>query len=172
MAQADFLLYDKQHYPIEDISCLKIGIVRSEWNTQIVDALTQSCTDELLSLGLDSDLIHVRSVPGSFELPLGAKFLLNSPLKLDAVICLGCVIQGETKHDEYINHTIARGIAQLGLMTNKPVIYGVLTTNTLEQAQHRAGGKRGDKGKESAHAVLKMISLQEQLSNKGSKIKF
>jgi len=172
MATPDYRLFSLEQYPIESVQKLTIGIIRTEWNNDIVDHLEKTCKEALTELGVSSDKILSYTVPGSYELPLGAKFMLNSVHKPDAVICLGCVIQGATKHDDYINHTIARAISQIGLISSKPVIFGVLTTNTKEQALERAGGSHGDKGIESAHAALKMISLKEQLNNQGNKISF
>jgi 6,7-dimethyl-8-ribityllumazine synthase len=172
MATPDYRLFSLEEYPIEAIEKLTIGIIRTEWNEDIVSRLEESCKSALLELGITTDHILSYTVPGSYELPMGAKLMLNSIHKPDAVICLGCVIQGATKHDDYINHTTARAISQIGLISNKPVIFGVLTTNTKEQALERAGGSHGDKGLESAHAALKMISLKEQLNNQGTKISF
>ena len=172
MAKPDYNLFDKEEYPIEDLKDLSIGIIRTEWNHKIVDHITASCHQSLIDLGVPAENIHISKVPGSFELPTGAKYMANSHHKPHAVICLGCVVQGATKHDDYINHTIARAISQLSLVSNKPIIFGVLTTNTMEQAEERAGGSHGDKGIESAHAALKMISLKQQLAEKGKKISF
>ena len=126
--------------------------------------MVQSCEKELLNHGIAKDQLNIHRVPGSYELPMGAKLLLGSQLKPDAIICLGCVIQGATKHDDYINHTIARSINNLGLVSGTPIIFGVLTTNNQEQARERSDGTYGDKGAESAQAALKMISLKEKLS--------
>jgi 6,7-dimethyl-8-ribityllumazine synthase len=97
-------------------------------------------------------------VPGSFELTLGAQLLAQHE-EIDAVICLGVVIQGETKHDDYICHAVAQGITNVGLKFNKPVIFGLVTTNTLEQAWDRAGGKHGNKGVEAAVAAIHMLGF-------------
>lgn len=172
MADPDYRSYSEKEYPIKDLSILKIAIVHTEWNTSIVQKLTDSCTKELIANGLTKGQIHKFRVPGSYELPMGAKMILGSQLKTDAIICLGCVIQGETKHDDYINHTIARSINNIGLVSGIPVIFGVLTTNSREQAMARADGSHGDKGSESALAALKMISLKEQLAAKSKKISF
>ena len=155
-----------------DIKALNIVVLRTLWNDEIVSKIHTSCLKELKSFGIQSDHIHEHSVPGSYELPMGAKMVLTSTTKADAIICLGCVIQGETKHDDYINHTIARSINNLSLVSGTPVIFGVLTTNDKEQALARAGGKRGDKGAESASAAMVMISLKEQLASKSKKISF
>ena len=144
---------------LPDGSSFKIGIVVSQWNADITDALLEGATAVLLESGVLQDNIEVLYVPGSFELPWGARQIMK-PGKRDAVICLGCIIQGETKHDEYIASAVASGIMQLGLMSGIPVIFGVLTTNTEEQAKDRAGGKHGNKGAEAAHAALTMAHVR------------
>ncbi len=172
MAIPTYQEFSLEEYPIKDLEKVKIGIVRTEWNPDIIESLVSSCQDSLLSIGIDPENIEIYTVPGSYELPLGAKYLLASRQKPDAVICLGCVIQGQTKHDDYINHTIARNISHLSLVSSTPVIFGVLTTNTKEQAIERAGGAHGNKGEESAQAALKMLSLKQKLSNKAGTISF
>ena len=172
MGKADYKPFDIAAYPIKDVSSLHIGIIRTEWNDDIVSKLVSSSKEELGRLGISGSNIYEYSVPGSYELPMGAKMMLGSQIKADAVICLGCVIQGQTKHDDYINHTVARSINQLSLVSGTPVIFGVLTVNSLDQALDRAGGSRGDKGIESAIAALKMISLKEQLANQKRRISF
>ena len=153
--------YDKSLIPLGD--GLNIGIVISEWNDEITKKLAEGAISTLTDNGVDKDNIFIEYVPGSFELPLGAKFLFNSLLsediELDAVICLGCVIQGETRHFEFICQAVSQGIMQLGISLNLPIIFGVLTTENLEQAQARAGGKHGNKGVEAAVTALKMVQL-------------
>jgi len=144
---------------LPDGSSLKIGIVVSQWNADITTALLNGAKDTLKQAGVLDTNIEILYVPGSFELPWGARQLMK-PGKRDAVICLGCLIQGETKHDEYIASAVASGIMQLGLMSGVPVIFGVLTTNTEEQAKDRAGGKHGNKGSEAAAAALQMASIK------------
>ena len=144
---------------LPDGSSLKIGIVVSQWNVDITSALLNGAKDTLKQAGVLDANIEILYVPGSFELPWGARQLMK-PGKRDAVICLGCLIQGETKHDEYIASAVASGIMQLGLMSGVPVIFGVLTTNTEEQAKDRAGGKHGNKGSEAAAAALQMATLK------------
>ena len=102
--------------------------------------------------------ILVKHVPGSFELPLGAKWMLEHS-RVDAVICIGCVIQGETRHFDFISQAVADGIMKVGLDSSKPVIFSVLTCNTMEQAEDRAGGKYGNKGVEGAVSALKMLAF-------------
>jgi len=144
---------------LPDGSSFKIGIVVSQWNADITNALLEGAQDILLKSGVLQDNIEVLYVPGSFELPWGARQLMKQG-KRDALICLGCIIQGETKHDEYIASAVASGIMQLGLMSGIPVIFGVLTTNTEEQAKERAGGKHGNKGVEAATAALQMAIVR------------
>lgn len=144
---------------LPDGSSFKIGIVVSEWNADITNALLEGAKETLLKAGVQEDHIEVLYVPGSFELPWGARQIMK-PGKKDAVICLGCIIQGETKHDEYIASAVASGIMQLGLMSGIPVIFGVLTTNTQEQAKERAGGTHGNKGAEAAVAALQMAIVR------------
>ena len=113
----------------------------------------------LMSKGVKEKNIETHYVPGSFELPLGAQFLVNKK-SIHGVIALGCVIQGETRHFDFICDAVANGIMDLSLTFNKPVAFGVLTTNNLEQAKERAGGKLGNKGVEAAESVLKMLLLK------------
>ena len=127
--------------------------------------------ETLLKHGVTEDAIVVHKVPGSFELPLAAKFVLAKEQK-DAVICLGAVIKGETDHDKYINAAVASGIMQLSLLSNVPIIFGVLTTNNKEQALNRAGGAHGNKGVEAAITALKMIALKKQTKERDKKIGF
>jgi 6,7-dimethyl-8-ribityllumazine synthase len=141
----------------------KIGIVTAEWNQDITFSLRDGAIATLKSNGVNGDDIHNITVPGAFELPTAARLLLQSE-KLDGVICIGCVIKGETKHDEYINNAVANGIMQLSLSSAKPIIFGVLTPNNKEQALDRAGGKHGNKGDEAAMTILHMISLSKQLA--------
>lgn len=141
---------------------LSIGIVVSEWNMQVTHALSSAAESTLLQHGVKAGNIFVHHVPGSFELPMGAQFLIDS-LHPDAVILLGCVIQGETRHFDFICQAVAQGCMDLGLKSNVPVIFGVLTTGTLEQALDRAGGKHGNKGIEAAVTALQMIALKNGL---------
>ena len=133
----------------------RIGIVTSAWNPEITEALRQGCVDTLLEHNIkETDITQVYA-PGSFELPFKAKQLILKGM--DTVICLGCIIQGETRHFDFIADATANGIMNVGLQTNTPVIFGVLTTNTMEQALDRAGGKHGNKGVEAAMTCLKML---------------
>jgi 6,7-dimethyl-8-ribityllumazine synthase len=149
----------------------KFGIVVSSWNQEITRTLLDGCRKTLLSHEVAEDHLRVIEVPGSFELPMGAKLLLSNE-KFDAVICLGCVIKGETKHDEYISQAVANGIMQLSLISNTPVIFGVVTTNSLEQARARAGGDHGHKGIEAAETALSMAHLKKTAGKQPQKIGF
>ena len=148
-----------------------IGIVVSDWNKHITHTLYEGCYETLIKHGVKEENIETLQVPGTFELPSGAAFLMKAK-KADAVICIGCVIKGETKHDEYINNAVATGLTNLGVMTGKPVIFGVLTPNDDIQAGDRAGGKYGNKGVEAAVTALRMADLRSQFENKKTKIGF
>jgi 6,7-dimethyl-8-ribityllumazine synthase len=141
----------------------KFGLVVSEWNNEITDALSQGAVDTLLKNEVKKEDIIVSRVPGTFELSLGAQFMLEYT-DSDAVICIGCVIQGETPHFDYICQGVTQGITQVALDYNIPVIFGVLTTNNLEQAKERAGGKHGNKGVEAAVTAIKMVVLQDKMA--------
>lgn len=143
--------------PLKNAKSIRIGIAVSEWHPEVTEELFEGAERMLLKNGISRKNILRKNSPGSFELPLTAQFLLKK--KCNAVICLGCVIKGETDHYEYICSTVSKGIMDVSLLHNKPVAFGVLTTNSLEQALNRAGGKFGNKGEESAEAVLKMLSL-------------
>ncbi|HHT51831.1 MAG: 6,7-dimethyl-8-ribityllumazine synthase [Bacteroidales bacterium] len=140
-----------------------IGIVVSEWNEQVTEALKEGAVSFLLEQGVTQKEIITHYVPGSFELPLGAGMMLDENEKMDGVICLGCVIQGETRHFEFISQSVADGVMRVGLDYGVPVVFGVLTCDTMEQALDRSGGKHGNKGVEAAATVLKMINLQRNL---------
>ncbi|CAM4230109.1 6,7-dimethyl-8-ribityllumazine synthase [Cytophagaceae bacterium 50C-KIRBA] len=136
----------------------QFAVVVSEWNTEVTDALYQGCVKTLLAHGAKPEFIHRVQVPGSFELSLGAQKLAQKP-EIDAVICLGCVIQGETRHFDFICDAVAKGITDVSLKYDKPVIFGVLTPNSQEQAMDRAGGKHGNKGDEAAITAIKMLAI-------------
>jgi len=142
----------------------RFGIVVAEWNSEITNALYQGAYESLVEHGALTDNIFSWSVPGSFELTSGADLLLKNR-KLDAVICLGCVIQGETRHFDFICDAVANGISNVALKYSKPVIFGVLTTDNQQQAIDRAGGKHGNKGDEAAVTAIKMAYLAETLNN-------
>ena len=150
---------------------LSFGIVVSEWNSKITHSLYEGCYDTLLKHGAKEDDIHLLQVPGSFELAVGAKMLADEH-KSDEVICLGCVIKGETKHNEYINYAVANGLTSLSLFYSRPFVFGVLTPDSEEQALERAGGKHGNKGVEAAVTAIRMASLKKGMKGSKPKIGF
>lgn len=148
--------YDSNAVP--DGKGKRVGIVVSEWNTSITGSLLNGAVETLIKFGVNEDDIVVERVPGSFELTYGAKTLIENA-NVDGVIVLGCVIQGETPHFTFVCDSVTQGTTNLNIKYNVPVIFGLLTTNTLEQARARAGGRHGNKGDEAAITVLKMIAL-------------
>lgn len=156
--------YDPESVP--DARKMKFGIVVSDWNRDITWPLLQGALGTLKKHGAAEKNIIVKHVPGSFELTIGAQLLAENE-EVDAVICLGCVIQGETPHFTYICQGVTQGITQLNLEYNIPFIFGVLTTADKQQAMERSGGKLGNKGDEAAVTAIKMAALQNDLeSNK------
>lgn len=149
---------------IPDASEFKFGIVYSEWNHEITNALKEGAINTLIANGAKKDNIIVRQVPGSFELTLGAQYMAEAT-DVDAIICLGCVIQGETRHFDFICDAVAKGITDLNIEYNIPFIFGVLTPNTQQQAIDRAGGKHGNKGDEAAVTAIKMLGLRDSFKN-------
>ena len=153
----DLSQFDKTQVP--DASAFCFGIVTAEWNPQITDALFEGAEQTLKQFNCKAENIYSIKVPGSYELTAGAHFLLQN-YKVDAVICLGCVIQGETRHFDFICNAVSQGITFLEIKCGKPIIFGVLTTDTLHQALERAGGKHGNKGEEAALSAIKMALLK------------
>lgn len=151
-------LSDFSHLEVADAKGLRFAIVVAQWNAEVTGALLDGALVGLLGHGAAEQDIEVVKVPGSYELISGADIVLRNT-ELDAVICLGCVIQGETKHFDFICDAVANGLAQVGLKYNRPVIFGVLTPDTLEQALDRAGGKHGNKGEEAAITAIQMAHL-------------
>lgn len=140
----------------------RFGIVVSRYNESITSKLLDGAVSTLLAHGVSDEAIDVAWVPGAFEIPIAASQLAGSG-RYAAVICLGAVIRGETSHDQHINRAVSLELASTGLDTGVPVLFGVLTCDTLEQAIHRAGGNVGNKGIESAEAALRMADLLRQL---------
>jgi 6,7-dimethyl-8-ribityllumazine synthase len=136
----------------------KVGIVVSEWNDNVTFNLLSGAKETLMANGVTEDNIHVYFVPGTFELPLGCQFVYENTY-LDGVIAIGCVIQGETRHFDFVCEGTTKGIMDVGLKYNRPTIFCVLTDNNLQQSLDRSGGKHGNKGVECAVALLKMIEL-------------
>jgi 6,7-dimethyl-8-ribityllumazine synthase len=141
-----------------DISSKKFVIIVSEWNEEVTEKLFEGAYQTLLKEGAKAENIIRKNVPGSYELSLGAQFAAQQE-DIHAVICLGCVIQGETKHFDFICQAVAQGITNVALKYNKPVIFGVLTPNNQQQALDRAGGRYGNKGDEAAIAAIKMLGF-------------
>ncbi len=141
-----------------NLSRKKIAVVVASWNEDITEALFEAARESLLAAGIRKNNIIRKNVPGSFELTLGAQWMAEKK-DIHAVICLGCVIQGETPHFDYICQAVSYGITEVGLRTKKPVIFGVLTTLDKQQALERAGGKYGNKGEEAAISALEMLNF-------------
>ena len=158
MASAEKSLSSYSGKNIPDISESKFAIIIAEWNEEITEALYSGAYSTLIKHGAKVENIHKHYVPGAYELTLGAQYFAQKE-SIDAVICIGCVIQGETKHNDYINHAVAQGLTTVSLKYTKPVIFGVLTPNTKQQALDRAGGKYGNKGDEAAITAIKMLSF-------------
>jgi len=147
--------YDKSNLP--NVSNMRFGIVVSQWNNDITDGLYKGAYNTLLDCGVSKDNIIKLEVPGSFELVYGTKILYKR--NCDAIICLGSVIKGETKHFDYVCQGVTNGIKDLNIALDIPVIFGVLTDNTKEQAINRSGGIHGNKGVEAAVTAIKMADL-------------
>jgi 6,7-dimethyl-8-ribityllumazine synthase len=160
MSTSDLSDYNPGSVP--DAGKMRFGIVVSDWNLDVTHSLLEGATRTLRKHGATDKNIIIKHVPGSFELTLGAQFLAEYD-DLDAVICLGCVIQGETPHFTYICQSVTYGITKLNLEYNIPFIFGVLTTLNHEQAVDRAGGKHGNKGDEAAVTAIKMAALQFEM---------
>jgi len=162
MATAYQNLSDYDATKIPDASAMKFGIVVSEWNAEITDALLKGAYDTLIRHGAKAENIIVSRVPGSFELIFGAKKIAEET-DVNAVIVLGCVIQGETPHFQFVCQGVTQGIAQLNVEENIPFIFGLLTNDTMQQSIDRAGGKHGNKGDEAAVTAIKMVNFTKQL---------
>lgn len=143
---------------LPDVSQKKFAIIVAEWNSEITEALFEGAYQTLVDNGVQAENIVRANVPGSFELSFGSQVFAQKA-EIDAVIAIGCVIQGETKHNDYINHAVAGGLTEVALKYNKPVIFGVLTPNNQQQAIDRAGGIHGNKGDEAAITAIKMLGL-------------
>jgi 6,7-dimethyl-8-ribityllumazine synthase len=150
------------HSKIPDASEMKFGIVVSEWNFEITSSMLKAALKTLALHGAKEKNIEVKWVPGSFELTLGGQFFAEYR-DVDAVLCLGCIIQGETRHFDFICQGVSYGITDLNLNNNFPFVFGVLTTGNQQQAIDRAGGKHGNKGDEAAITAIKMAALQKEM---------
>jgi 6,7-dimethyl-8-ribityllumazine synthase len=162
MSSSNLSAYDKSQLP--DVQSMRIGIVVSEWNNDITDNLLRGAVETLTECGASLDYIKIIYVPGSFELPSGAQMLLENT-SVEAVITLGCVIRGETPHFDFVCNACAQGVKDVAIKYKKPVIFGLLTDNNVEQSRARSGGNLGNKGVEAAVTAIKMISIQRQLES-------
>jgi 6,7-dimethyl-8-ribityllumazine synthase len=144
----------------------RFALIASRWNDFITARLTEGALDALDRLGVAAESVELYKVPGSFEIPLLALKLAGSK-KYDAVICLGTIIRGQTPHFEYIAGAVTKGIAQAGMETGVPVVYGIVTADTLEQAIDRAGVKAGNKGFEAAMSAVELVNLYREAFDKG-----
>jgi len=160
MATTNLSDYDPSVIP--DAGNMRFGIVVSDWNRDITGALLDGAKKTLLKHGASEENIIVKHVPGSFELTIGGQLLAEYEV-LDAIICLGCIIRGETPHFTYICQGVTQGITQLNLDYNIPFIFGVLTTETPQQAADRSGGRYGNKGDEAAVTAIKMAALRREM---------
>jgi len=141
---------------LKSIKGLRVAVITAEWNEEVTFSMRDGAIGFLKQYGIaDKDLV-VKQVPGSFELVIGSQLALEKD-KVDGVIAIGCIIQGETPHFTFISQAVATGIADLNLRYGKPVIFGVLTTLNLDQAKERAGGNHGNKGIEAAASLIKML---------------
>ncbi|PID70131.1 MAG: 6,7-dimethyl-8-ribityllumazine synthase [Flavobacteriales bacterium] len=156
MATTNLSNHDLEKLP--SASQLKIGLVVSEWNSSITENLYQGAVETLLELGAQKENLIRLNVPGSYELVFGSKKLLQQDT-FDAVIAIGCVIQGETKHFDFVCEAVSQGIKDLNLQYDKPTIFCVLTDNNIAQSKARSGGELGNKGVEAAVAAVKMAYL-------------
>ena len=162
-------LKNLSHYTSDNIPSGKdmvFGIVVSDWNEHITHRLYDGCVETLAKHGVQTQNIHMVQVAGAFELPVAARLLAAKYPAIQAVICLGCVIKGETNHDEYINMSVANALQNMAIASGKAFIFGLLTTNNEVQAVERAGGKLGNKGIEAAITALRMAELKEVLDGK------
>lgn len=154
--------YDQSTIP--NAANMRFGIVVSEWNSEITENLYKGTEQALLDNGANSENIVRWDVPGSFELIYGAT-LMGERLDVDAIVVLGSIIQGETRHFEFISQAVAQGIKDLNMQIDIPIILGVLTDDTLQQSIDRSGGKHGNKGVECGIAAIKMAHLRNQFSD-------
>jgi 6,7-dimethyl-8-ribityllumazine synthase len=168
-ADKNLSVYDENNLP--DASEWEFGIIVSDWNEEVTHALYEGCYDTLIKHGAKPENIHTVQVPGAFELPQGARILYKNE-SVDAMICLGCVIKGETTHNEYINMSVAQALQNLSLTSGKPAVFGLLTPNDKQQALDRAGGKYGNKGVEAAVTAIRMVEVSKSFNKEKNTIGF
>jgi 6,7-dimethyl-8-ribityllumazine synthase len=151
-----------------DTKGARVAVIAARWNARFVDKMIDGALAELAARGLGPEQVSLLRCPGAFELPSVAKRVIDTR-RFDAVICFGAVIRGDTAHFDFVAGECARGIAELGLGTDVPVIFGVLTTENADQAEQRADPRRDNKGAEAALAALEMISLYRQIRTIGAR---
>lgn len=144
----------------------RIAVIAARFNAHITDVLYQGCLDRLTELGIGAARVVLHRVPGAFELPVAAKMLADRG-DISAIICIGCIIRGDTPHFDFVAAEAARGIQQVAISTGIPVIFGVLTVNTEQQALDRAGGSHSHAGRNAAEAALEMIALRSRIRKEG-----
>lgn len=159
MSSSNKNLSDFSGKNVSDVSDKRFAVIVSEWNEEVTESLFSGAYQTLIDHGVPKDNIEKKYVPGSYELSLASQWMAKRD-DIDAVICLGCVIQGETKHFDFICSAVAHGLTEVSLKYDKPVIFGVLTPNTQQQALDRAGGKHGNKGDEAAITAIKMLGIR------------
>ena len=164
MATASVNLSEYDLNALPDATGMRFGIVVAEWNAEITSSLAQGAVDTFRSVQVPEENILRYEVPGSFELVYGAKKLCEQS-KFDAVIVVGCVIQGETRHFDFVCHGVTQGVQDLNLHYDTPVIFCVLTDNNIEQSRARAGGIHGNKGVEAAVSAIKMAALRKEFGH-------
>lgn len=169
MATASVNLSEFDRAGLPSADRMRFGLVVAEWNNEITSALAEGAINTLTEVGVPPESIVRHDVPGSFELIYGAKKLCESS-QFDAVIAIGCVIQGETRHFDFVCEGVTQGIGELNLRFDTPVIFCLLTDNNIEQSRARAGGKHGNKGVEAAVSAIKMAAFRRGLE-KGSPFK-
>ena len=162
MATAYQNLSEYDFNSVPDASGMNVGIVVAEWNRNITEKLLEGACNTLERHGMKPENIYVQRVPGSFELTYGAKMMAEK-LDVDAVIVLGCVVRGDTPHFDYVCSGVTQGITELNVKYDIPFIFGLLTTDNMQQSEDRAGGKYGNKGDEAAVTAIKMIDFSCKL---------
>lgn len=150
--------------PIPNAEDMMVGIVVAQWNRQVTEPLLKGAVETLMAAGCAEENIIIKWVPGTFEIPMAVQ-LFAEHTEVDGVIALGCVIQGETRHFDFICQGVTQGIMDLTLQWSLPIAFGILTTDNQQQALDRAGGKHGNKGVEAAVAVMQMIELQIEMDD-------
>lgn len=162
MSSQSFVYKESDEHPTPDASEMRFGVIVTEWNNNITDRLLHGTIEELATHGVSQSNITVKHVPGSFELVYAAAQLAKFG-HVNGIIVLGCVIRGDTPHFDYICQGVTQGVAELNAKGDVPVIYGLLTVNSLEQAEERAGGRLGNKGREFALTAIKMVDYAWRL---------